>query len=346
LALTVQSSAAALGTPSPDLSTYERLALAAYLTVNRPALRATAADPVRTATLDVEPGMDAAQVAELLGSLGILERPDVFLQYLRYRGLDVGIDAGRFDVRSDMTILELAEVLQQAEDTRYAITVREGWRREEVAETLEALDLDFSAGEFLEATRRPPPAWAQAPSGAGDLEGFLFPDTYHLDPRGSADEVAAEMVGTLERRLSPDLLAGFTEQGLTPFEAVTLASIVEREAAVPSERPLIASVFLNRLRLEIPLQADPTVQFAVGRTEGGWWKAPLTAEDLRFDSPYNTYVVGGLPPGPIASPGLASLEAVAAPADTAFLFFRAACDGSGRHVFATTFEEHAANACP
>jgi len=124
-----------------------------------------------------------------------------------------------------------------------------------------------------------------------------------------------------------------------------LASIIEREAVQASERPLIASVFLNRLALGIPLQADPTVQYPLGRPDA-WWKAPLSIEDLQVDSPYNTYLHQGLPPGPIASPGLASLESVAAPVETSYLFFRAACDGSGRHLFATTFEEHLANACP
>jgi UPF0755 protein len=127
---------------------------------------------------------------------------------------------------------------------------------------------------------------------------------------------------------------------------VTLASIVEREAAVAEEMPQIASVFLNRLALGMKLDADPTVQFALGRQpDGGWWKAGLTFADLEIDSPFNTYRFAGLPPGPIANPGLASLEAVAQPTETVYLFFRAACDGSGRHLFAVTFEEHQANAC-
>jgi UPF0755 protein len=154
----------------------------------------------------------------------------------------------------------------------------------------------------------------------------------------SAGEVADLMVANFEGRLSDDLLAGFAEQALTPFEAVVLASIIEREAVVASERPLIASVFLNRLSLDIPLQADPTVQYPLGRYDDTWWKAPLSSSDLTVDSPYNTYLHGGLPPGPIASPGLASLESVAVPAQTAYLFFRAASRRLRRHLFATTFE--------
>ena len=137
-------------------------------------------------------------------------------------------------------------------------------------------------------------------------------------------------------------------QSLSLFEVVTLAAIVEREAVVAEERPLIAGVFLNRLRLGIPLQADPTVQFALTTVPGnveqyGYWKQGITLDDLAFDSPYNTYVYAGLPPGPIANPGLSSIEAVIRPATTEFLFFVAKGDGSGEHVFAETLEEHLQN---
>jgi UPF0755 protein len=186
-----------------------------------------------------------------------------------------------------------------------------------------------------------------APPGSDDVEGFLFPDTYQLGPGMTADDVVAMMVNNFQDRVDSGYLDAFRAKGLTPYEAVSLASIVERESALPEERPLIASVFFNRLALAIPMQADPTVQYALGRQpDGTWWKAPLTEDDLRIDSPYNTYLYAGLPPGPIGNPGLASLESVAHPADTAFLFFRATCDGSGRHVFATTYEEHVQNACP
>jgi UPF0755 protein len=135
--------------------------------------------------------------------------------------------------------------------------------------------------------------------------------------------------------------------GLNLREAVTLASIVEREAVVHEERPTIAGVFLNRLGQEMKLEADPTVQYALGydADSSKWWKNPLTLDDLAFDSPYNTYVVTGLPPGPIANPSLASLQAVAEPAQTEFIFFVVDCTAStsGSHVFSATYEEHLAN---
>ncbi len=148
-------------------------------------------------------------------------------------------------------------------------------------------------------------------------------------------------------RVTPELLDGFEAQGLSIYEAVTLASIIEREAVVAEERPRIAGVFLNRLEQGMKLETDPTVQYALGlQADGGWWKTDLTSQDLQFDSPFNTYLHPGLPPGPIANPGLSSLEAVAEPIDTDELYFRALCDGSGRHAFARTFEEHLQNACP
>jgi UPF0755 protein len=151
-----------------------------------------------------------------------------------------------------------------------------------------------------------------------------------------------------QSKISPDLIEGFQNQGLSLFQAVTLASMVQREAVVAEEMPMIASVFINRLQAGMRLDSDPTVQYALGYDEenGVWWKNPLSLDDLQFDSAYNTYQIEGLPPGPIASPSLNALRAVAFPAKTPYYFFRAACDGSGRHTFAETLEQQKANACP
>ena len=155
------------------------------------------------------------------------------------------------------------------------------------------------------------------------------------------------MLEGFARRVDAETRQAFDQRGLSLLSAVTLASIVEREAALAEERPLIASVFLNRLAMGMKLQADPTVQHAMGlQPDGSWWKSPLTATDLGTDSPYNTYVYAGLPPAPIANPGLASLRAVAFPAATPYYYFRTACDSTGAHLFAETFEEHLHNGCP
>jgi len=145
-----------------------------------------------------------------------------------------------------------------------------------------------------------------------------------------------------------NLRVEFERRGLSLAEAVTLASIVQREAVVEDERPLVASVFYNRLAAGMTLGSDPTVQYALGYNlaQSTWWTNPLSIDDLQVYSPYNTYQVTGLPPGPICSPAISSLQAVAYPADSPYYYFRALCDGSGRHAFAVTYDEHLQNACP
>jgi UPF0755 protein len=183
------------------------------------------------------------------------------------------------------------------------------------------------------------------PAGAS-LEGYLFPDTYYFDPHVTSHDIIDRLLRTFDQRFSADLRDAAQKQNLTVHQAVTLASIVEREAQVPDERPLIAAVYLNRLRLGMPLQADPTVQYALAAdpqsvAKYGWWKRDLTLDDLHFKSPFNTYQNPGLPPGPIANPGLASIRAVANPANVKYLYFVAKGDGS--HAFAETLDEHNRN---
>ena len=143
------------------------------------------------------------------------------------------------------------------------------------------------------------------------------------------------------------VIEGLAQQGLSLYQGLILASIVQREAVVAAEMPIIASVFHNRLKVPMKLETDPTVQYALGynASSNSWWKTPLTFSDLEVDSPYNTYLYPGLPPTPIASPGLAALQAVAYPAQTPYYYFRAACDNSGKHNFSETFEQHLQFAC-
>jgi UPF0755 protein len=147
--------------------------------------------------------------------------------------------------------------------------------------------------------------------------------------------------------MTDEIIQGFAQQNLDLYDGVVLASIVEREAVQDEEMPLIASVFLNRLSANMKLDSDPTVQYSLGYNarQKTWWTNPLSTSDLAVDSPFNTYLYLGLPPGPIANPGLAALRAVAFPAQSPYYYFRADCDGSGRHLFATTFDEHIANGC-
>jgi UPF0755 protein len=297
----------------------------------------------------VQEGESASQVSEHLMEAGIVENPLLLRCYMRYSGMDMGIEAGRYELDGDMSIMEIAQVLQHAKATGVQLTVLEGWRLEEIAAHLPAEGLAFDGLDFYAASMMRPDGYSfsqQIPEPCS-LEGFLFPDTYLLTPRTSAIELVIMMLDNFEQRVGPSMQAGFNEQGLTLYQAVILASIIEREAVLDEERPQIASVFLNRLRIDMHLEADPTVQYALGQQpDGSWWKAPLTLADLQIASPFNTYVNSGLPPRPICNPGISSLRAVAFPAQTPYYFFVAACDGSGRHVFSETYEEHLRNLCP
>ncbi len=338
-----------IGPPAPGLDPIQASALAVLLLARQDALDLPAGMPGATLDLEVAPGQSATSVLAQLHRAGIIEDELLLRLYMRYLGLDRSIEAGRYALRGEMTLREIADTLQTAHPPAVVLVIPEGWRREEVAAAVAAAGLDILADDFLAATQVRPAAYSFAAllPDPPSLEGFLFPDTYHLDPDSTASEVVMTMLDNFEARVDSDMRAVFETRGLTLLQAVTLASIIEREAVQPDERPLIASVFLNRLAAGMKLEADPTVQYAVGlQPDGQWWKRSLTLEDLAFDSPYNTYVYAGLPPGPIANPGLSSLQAVAAPADSPYFYFRAACDGSGLHVFAVTFEEHLANACP
>lgn len=311
-------------------------------------LDAPASAEARRVRVVVREGETAASIAEKLAARGLIRNAEVFRWVTRWRGVDGRFLPGEYELSPHMTSREIMRVLQAGDPTLGQVTYPEGWRAAQMADALAARGL-IDREAFLAATRRadyPLPLAADLPAGVS-LEGYLFPDTYQVGQRTSAQELVLSMVGTFERRVGPQWERRRGRTGLALHEAVTLASIVEREAQRPDERPLIAGVFLNRLRAGMPLQADPTVQFALvgpapaGRPADGYWKSPLSARDLAVDSPYNTYRRRGLPPGPIANPGLAAIEAVLDPAPSDYLYFVATEDG--RHRFARTYEEHLKN---
>lgn len=337
-----------LGEPAVELDPVNRIFLTGYLWMNINSIDSPAGDPSIQYELEVAQGENATSVIGSLKSAGIVDDEALLRNYLQYRGFDRGIEAGSYTMRGEMTIREIATALQRADPEAIQFVILEGWRREQIAEAIDVLGLSFSSTDYLSATQRPPDYFLysdQFPVFAS-LEGFLFPDTYSVSPEMDAEEFVLRMLENFVNRLTPELLAGIERQGLDLYQAITIASIVEREAVVLDERDLIASVFLNRYEIGKLLEADPTVQYALGlQGSGSWWKAPLSFDDLEIDSPYNTYRYPGLPPGPIANPGLESIRAVAFPAESAFFYFRATCDGSGMHSFAITFEEHQQNAC-
>jgi UPF0755 protein len=298
-------------------------------------------------SVEVAPGESASDVGRQLEDAGVIESARLFRILVALMGVENQMVAGRYEFDRGMPTLQVIGRLRQGVTMPLTMTVPEGLRSEEVAQVVERAGI-VKAGDFqraLASTVYDFPFLSERPPGAG-LEGYLFPATYGFSRGVTAEEVVRRMLAAFDAQVTPELRQATEASGLTLHEAVTLASIVEREAVRPEERPIIASVFLNRLRLGMPLEADPTVQYALGNDPAsvesfGYWKTGLTTEDLQVDSPYNTYVNGGLPPGPIANPGLASLEAVAHPAQTSYLYFVARNDGS--HVFAETLEEHLRN---
>lgn len=294
----------------------------------------------------IQPGESVNVIANNLETLGFVRDAEAFRAYLIYSGLDTSIQAGEYKLSAAMSAIEIAHELQDATSAEVRFVVLPGWRMEELAASLSTSGLSITPADFFNAVVNPPRGYDFL-DGAASAEGFLFPDSYIFPRTMTAEELVRELVRHFALRLSRDLELAYQKQGLTVYQAVTLASIVQREAVQTEEAPLIASVYLNRLRIGMKLEADPTVQYALGYNalQNTWWTNPLSAADLQFDSPFNTYVYGGLPPAPISNPGMDALNAVAYPAETPYYFFRARCDGSGYHDFAETFDEHLRNGC-
>ena len=297
-------------------------------------------------TFTIAIGESVNSIAARLQVAGLIRDAESFRDYLVYSGLDASIQAWSYQLSPAMSAIDLAHELQDATTEEVTFVILPGWRMEEIAAILPTSGLPVTSEEFTAAAQAPRDEYDFL-DGATSAEGFLYPDSYIFSRTASAENLVDEFTRNFALHLSRDLRIGFEAQGLTVYQAVTLASIVEREAARVEEMQLIASVYLNRVRNGMKLDADPTVQYALGYNflQSTWWTNPLSLEDLQFNSRYNTYIYAGLPPAPIANPGLGALRAVAFPAQTNYYFFRAKCDGSGYHLFAATFEEHVENAC-
>jgi len=335
--------------------------LSLYLSMHQAELNQSVSDDPTPTTFVVEPGETAAGVASRLAEEGLVVNGEVFQRFMTYHGLDVSLEAGTYSLRSNMTMHEIAETLQHGGADTNTVTIPEGWRMEQIGWYLEQQGL-MRSDDFLAyaQTAQYDYSWlADRPPGSS-LEGFLFPDTYELPAEATPADLIDAMLSTFNLRVAPEIegrLPGKMifdlELGdyrpMTVYDILILASIVEREAVIDEERPVIASVYYNRpdpVHVEetaLRLSADPTVQYAKGydAETGNWWNPMLPGEGQTIDSPYNTFRVQGLPPGPISNPGLASILAVLNPADTDYLYFHAIGDGS--HVFASTLEEHLQN---
>jgi UPF0755 protein len=339
---------------NPALGQAQRFYLEYYLTQHASELGQVAGSSTEPQSFTISPGEGAAAIAANLYTAGLVADTELFLNYVTYYGLDSGLVAGQYNLDPRQTIPQLVEALGSRGARALELSFLPGWRSEEMANYLRVVSpARIDADTFLSIVQNPGTAdlgaftfLSSIPAGS-TLEGYLFPGPYPIESTTDSVELVRFMLTAFDREVTPALRQAFGAQSLTLREALIVASIIEKEAALPEEKPLMAAVFLNRLRAGMPLQADPTVQYVVGYDEatGTWWKSPLDAADLAVESPYNTYQVGGLPPGPISNPGLASLAAVANPAAVDYLFFVLDCtaDTAGQHLFSVTYEEHLAN---
>lgn len=269
----------------------------------------------------IEPGQTASSIAENLKKEKIIISQLWFKVLVKITGSARKIMPGEYELnRFTPCEIVLWKITHSIYISDIKVVIPEGWRCEQIAERLKAAGVLKSEKEFIKIVKEE------------KLEGYLFPSTYHFKKNMLATQVIKILTQEFNKNIKP-LLDGPLPDGMDAYKAVIVASIVEREAVIDTERPLIAAVYLNRIKKNMPLEADPTVQYALG-----YWKKNLSYADLKFPSPYNTYYVSGLPPGPICNPGLKSVEAVVNPANIDALYFVA--DRKSRHIFNNNFEEH------
>jgi UPF0755 protein len=304
-----------------------------YTTADRPYKGYEAAEQF----VEIPQGSGSVSIAKRLADSGVVHDVNSFRVALWLSGAGRRLQAGEYRFDQPMTPRQVVDKIARGDVYVHPITFPEGLTIRQMAALYESKGMGeakafIAAASHGELVRDIDPA-------ARDLEGYLFPDTYALPRKATAEQLIARMVASFTKALTPDIVSAASERGLNVRQLVTLASIVEKETGAKEERPLVAAVYSNRLRIGMGLQCDPTVIYALERA--GRYDGNLHREDLQFDSPYNTYRYAGLPPGPIASPGRASLQAAASPASVEYLYFVSKNDGT--HAFASTLDEHNRN---
>ncbi|HEY7112318.1 MAG TPA: endolytic transglycosylase MltG [Thermoanaerobaculia bacterium] len=280
------------------------------------------------------PGTSTAAIFRRLALEGVVWNARIAEIYYRIRASATTLQAGEYRFSRPMPIDEIIRRMGRGDVVQHVIVVPEGLTAEETFRLF--LDDGIGTPEAFGAALADTSLAPGLATGAPDLEGFLFPETYRVTLSTTARKVVEAMIAQFRLRFTPELRERARELGLTPRQAVTLASIVEKETALKKEAPIVAGVYLNRLALGMRLQADPTVTYALKRD--GKWTGLLHRSDYAYPSAYNTYLYDSLPPGPICNPGLAALTAAVTPARTDFLYFVA--DAAGGHTFSRTFEQH------
>lgn len=304
-----------------------------YMRVNQPHRGYQGAEQF----VELPQGIGSLPIGERLVQAGVIRDLATYRTALWMNGQGRHLKAGDYRFDHAMTPFEVIDKIARGDVYVISVTFPEGLTFAEMAKIFESHGLG-PAASFVHAAKDPAPIRDLDPA-AKDLEGYLFPETYALPRRTDAAKLVRMMVARFDKVFTPELRQAAAARNLTVRQAVTLASIVEKETAKADERPLVAAVYATRLRIGMPLQCDPTVIYALAKA--GRYGGNIHKDDLSFDSPYNTYRYPGLPPGPIASPGRASLDAAVHPADADFLYFVSRNDGS--HEFARTLEEHNRN---
>ncbi len=282
--------------------------------------------------VEIFPHQGLLEVARTLERAGVIRSPLGFVLLSVLRGSGRSLKAGEYEIPQNATTLLILSLLEDGKVKKHAVLFPEGATVQDLGSLLDAERL--ARAEEVRRLARDPAFLRTVGVEAESLEGYLFPDTYQFIKGMTAEEMLARMVQRLREQVGAEILARAEAKGLTLHRLLTLASIIEKEAVVPQELPLISAVFWNRLRRDMPLQADPTVQYAVGKE-----RRALSRADLQVDSPFNTYRFAGLPPAPIASPGKAAILAALEPAKVNYLYFVSTGDDR-RHHFSTTLQEH------
>ncbi len=309
----------------------------AYTVLMKPEVRVEPGRPVR---VEIPPGADTATIGEILAKAGVIENAAMFRVRARIDGVDGDLKPGVYDLTTRMPHDEVVRRLLAGQPKEYVtITVPEGFTIEQIAARIESR-LGIPATEFEKLARSGAPAFAQehtylADVRTGSLEGYLFPKTYEVEEEASATAVIEMMLDQFDKEIASVDLSYARSRNLTLHDVVIIASMVEREARLDRERPLVSSVIYNRLRKGMRLEIDATIEYILPGT-----RPRLLNKHLRIDSPYNTYMYPGLPIGPIANPGLASLKAAAQPAETKYLYY-VLTGKDGSHTFTETYEEFA-----
>lgn len=312
------------------------LAFAVYGCMGTSGSTRTAQSTVQTEKIyiRVAPGMTSGDIGTLLQKQGVISSKIHFWIVARLNGADNKFQSGKYALHRNMEDRDVLQVLIAGSDSVERFTIPEGYNVNEIAKRLSDEGI-VDKTEFLEAAKKfAPYDYMKADSRAQyRAEGFLFPDTYEISSDASAEDILHMMAKNFDRRLTPEMRSRAAEMNLSIYDLVTMAALVEKEARFAEDRPIIAQVFFKRLQIGMPLQTDTTIQYLLDAP-----KEDVSVADTKIDSPYNTYQHKGLPPGPIANPGLAAIQAVLYPADTDYLYFVA--DRQGHNHYSMTYDEH------